>query len=555
MQGLMMDTPLTLTPLLERAARLFPKKEIASKLDSGGMHRYTYADFHLRVHRLAWVLQELGVKQGDRVGSLCWNSYRHLELYFGVTCYGAVLHTLNLRLATDQLAYIINHADDRVIFVDASLLPILDQIRSELTGVREIIVMNDTDQPEPEGGYELRLAAAPPTPFPWPQLEENAAAATCYTSGTTGHPKGVLYSHRSLVLHSYGLAMADAFALSERDTVLQLVPMFHANGWGVPYAAVMVGSKIVLSGRHLTPAAIAGLVEGERATFTAGVPTLWMGLYSFLEHEKHDISSLRSIVCAGSALPRQFVELYEQKYGIRFMLAWGMTETTPIATVVALKSHLEGLRDKARYDILARHGLPVAGVGIRIVDESGHELPWDGTTMGELQACGPWVTCGYYKDPRGEERGRQESFMDGWFRTGDVATIDPEGYIQIMDRTKDLVKSGGEWISSVDLENAIMAHPKVMEAAVIAVPHPKWEERPVAAVAPLPQYRGQITKEEILDFLRDRVAKWWLPDDVVFIEAVPKTSVGKFNKRALREQFKDYALPGVSAVLKGGHDA
>ena len=540
MQGLMMNTPLTLTPLLERAARLFPKKEIVSKTDTG-MHRYTYADFHGRVHRLAHAMRRMGIQPGDRVGTLCWNSYRHLELYFAVTCYGAVLHTLNLRLANDQLAYIINHADDRVIFVDASLVPLLDQIRGELPGVREVVVMDD------QSAYEEMLAASPSDPFAWPDLEETAACATCYTSGTTGHPKGVLYTHRSLVLHSYGLAMADSFALSERDTVLQLVPMFHANGWGIPYAAVMVGSKIVLCGRHLQPADIAQMIESEHATFTAGVPTLFMGLYGLLENEKHDISSLRTIACAGSALPRQFVEWYEQKYGIRFMLAWGMTETTPIATVVALKKHLESITGKDRYDLLARHGLPIAGIDVRIVDELGNELPWDGSTMGELQVRGPWVTSGYYNDPRGDERGQAESFMDGWFRTGDVATIDAEGYIQIMDRTKDLVKSGGEWISSVDLENAIMAHPKVMEAAVIAIAHPKWQERPVAAVAPLPQFRGQITKQEILDFLETRVAKWWLPDDVVFIDAVPKTSVGKFNKRALREQFKDYSLPGLPA--------
>jgi fatty-acyl-CoA synthase len=540
MQGLMMNTPLTLTPLLERAGRLFPKTEIVSKTDAG-MHRYTYADFHARVHRLAWAMRRMGIQPGDRVGTLCWNSYRHLELYFAVTCYGAVLHTLNLRLANDQLAYIINHADNRVIFVDASLESLLDQIRGDLPGVREVVVMDDASP------YEDMLAASPAEPFPWPDLEETAACATCYTSGTTGHPKGVLYTHRSLVLHSYGLAMADSFALSERDTVLQLVPMFHANGWGIPYAAVMVGSKIVLCGRHLQPADIAQMIESERCTFTAGVPTLWMGLYSLLEHEKHDISSLRTIACAGSALPRQFVEWYEQKYGIRFMLAWGMTETTPIATVVALKKHLESITGKDRYDLLARHGLPIAGVEVRIIDELGKELPWDGSTMGELQVRGPWVTSGYYNDPRGEERGQVESFMDGWFRTGDVATIDAEGYIQIMDRTKDLVKSGGEWISSVDLENAIMAHPKVMEAAVIAIPHPKWQERPVAAVVALPQFRGQITRQEILEFLETRVAKWWLPDDVVFIEAVPKTSVGKFNKRALREQFKDYSLPGQPA--------
>ena len=536
--GLMMNTPLTLTPLLERAARLFPRKEIASRTNDGGTHRYNYADFHKRVHRLAWGLERLGVKPGDRVGSLSWNTYQHLELYFGVTCYSAVLHTLNLRLSPDQLAYIINHAGDQVIFVDAALTGLLDQIKDQIPCVRQIVVMGDDTGGKPE--YEQLLSDSPAEPFPWPDIDENTAAATCYTSGTTGHPKGVLYSHRALVLHSYALTMADSFALSERDTVLQLVPMFHANGWGIPYAAVMVGSKIVLSGHHLHPADIAAMIETERATFSAGVPTLWMGLFSLLESEPHDVSSIRTIAAAGSALPRQFVESFELKHGIRFMLAWGMTETTPIATVVALKSHLESLTGKERYDLLARHGVPLAGVDIRIVDENGAELSWDGTTMGELQVRGPWITSGYYNDPRGEEGGQRESFMDGWFRTGDVATIDSEGYIQIMDRTKDLVKSGGEWIPSVDLENAIMAHPMVMEAAVVAISHPKWQERPLAAVVPLPQYRDTLTKEHILDFLKERVAKWWLPDEVIFIEAVPKTSVGKFNKRALREQFKDY---------------
>lgn len=529
MNGLMMDYPLTLTHVLERAAKVYPKKEIASRLNDGSMHRYTYADFYRRVHRLAHVLHQLGVRPGDRVGTLCWNSYRHLELYFAVPCAGAVLHTLNLRLAPDQLAYIINHAEDQVIFADESLLPILEPIRAELKSVRKIVVVDD----------ESFLDAAPDEPYCWPRLDENAAAATCYTSGTTGNPKGVLYTHRSLVLHSYATCMADTFALSERDTILQLVPMFHANGWGIPFAGVMTGSRMVFSGRQMQPADIASLIQDERATFTAGVPTLWMNLYAYLESNPHDISTLRTIVCAGSALPRQFIEQYQKKYGIQFMLAWGMTETTPIATVTSLKKDLESLPDQERFDLLARHGFPLAGVDIRIVDEARKELPWDGVTMGELQVRGPWVTSGYYNDPRSDD-----AFMDGWFRTGDVATVDAEGYIQIMDRTKDLVKSGGEWISSVDLENALMAHPKVMEAAVVGVFHPKWQERPLACIVPLPQYQNQVTKEELLDFLAARVAKWWLPDDIVFIDAVPKTSVGKFNKRELRERFKDYKLSG-----------
>ncbi|HTA71101.1 MAG TPA: long-chain fatty acid--CoA ligase [Bryobacteraceae bacterium] len=543
MQGLMMDYPLTLTHILERSAKLFPKKEIASKMPDG-MHRYSYADFHRRVHAVARGLERLGVKPGDRVGTLCWNSFRHLELYFAVPCYGAVLHTLNLRLPSDQLAYIINHADDRVIFVDASLVSILEPIRDQISCTKQFVILpdaeNDNTSLAPSTGYEELIESSSAAPYPWPQLDENTAAATCYTSGTTGNPKGVLYTQRALVLHSFALAMADVFAISERDTVLQIVPMFHANGWGIPYAAVMTGARIVHTGRHLQPVDIANLIQTERVTFTAGVPTIWMSLYGYLETQPRDLSSLRTVVVAGSAMPRQFIELYEKKYGVRFRLAWGMTETTPIATFMAVKDKLEDLPEKQRFDLLARHGLPVAGVDIRIVDAEGKEIAWDGTTMGELQTRGPWITSGYYNDPRNDQ-----AFQDGWFRTGDVATIDSEGYLQIMDRTKDLVKSGGEWISSVDLENALMAHPKVMEAAVIAVFHPKWQERPLACIALHENCRGTVTKEEMLDFLSGRVAKWWLPDDIVFVDAVPKTSVGKFNKRALREQFKDYVLPGV----------
>jgi fatty-acyl-CoA synthase len=540
MRGLMMDYQLTLTPLLERAGRLFGTKEIASKMADGGIHRYTYRDMYARVHRLAHALDRLGVKRGDRVGSLCWNGYRHLELYWAVPCMGGVLHTLNLRLAPDQLAFIINHAGDKVIFADASLVPLLDAIRDQIPCVERIVVLDEDGQ----GDYEALLAQSPASPYPWPQLDERDACATCYTSGTTGNPKGVLYDHRSLYLHTLALASVDDFAIGERDTVLQLVPMFHANGWGIPYTAVMNGARIVFGGRQIKPEDVAELIQNERVTFTAGVPTIWMTLHAFLQQQKYDLSSLRMIVVAGSALPRQFIVDYEKNHNVRIALAWGMTETTPIATFMQNRTECDGLSEGEAFDVRARHGMPLPGVDLRIIDENGDEVKADGSTMGELQVRGPWVTCGYSQDATNHvDSPTATSFMDGWFRTGDVATIDQYGYIQIMDRTKDLVKSGGEWISSVDLENAIMGHPKVMEAAVIAVFHPKWQERPLALIAPLPQFRDSITKAEILEFLSDKVAKWWLPDDVLFIDAVPKTSVGKFNKRALREKFKDYTLP------------
>jgi fatty-acyl-CoA synthase len=513
-----------------------------------GMHRYTYADFHGRVHRLAWALERLGVKRGDRVGTLCWNTYRHLELYFGLTCYGAVLHTLNLRLAPDQLAYIINHAEDQVIFLDASLVPQTEALKGQIRCVRRFVILEDCDLPVREllpdaAGYEDLLAESPSTPYRWPELDEKEAAAICYTSGTTGNPKGVLYTHRCLFLHSMAASAADVMGISQGDTILQIVPMFHANGWGLPFAAIMNGSKYVLSGRQLQPADIAQLIQNERVTVTGGVPTIWMTVYSLLETENYDLSTLRLVAVGGSAMPRQFIEWYAKKYGVRFMLLWGMTETSPIATVMCIKQELESLPDKEKFDLWARHGMAAAGVDLRVVDENGAETPWDGETMGELQVRGPWITSGYFKDESNHVGcPTAASFMDGWLRTGDVATIDRHGYIQIMDRTKDLVKSGGEWISSVDLENAIMGHPKVMEAAVIAIPHPKWQERPLAVIAPLPQFRNSVAKEEILHFLEGKVAKWWLPDEVVFVDAVPKTSVGKFNKRALREQFKEFEL-------------
>lgn len=533
----MMHYPLTISHILERAATLFAGSEIVSKFPTG-IHRHTYADFHKRCHRLAHLLASLQVARGSRVGSLCWNSHRHLELYFAVPAYGAVLHTLNLRLSEDQLCYIIDHAQDDVIFCDASLLPILNKIRDQIPCVRHVIAL--PDEPHHEAlDYEKLLADAPLDLFPWPTIAETEACAICYTSGTTGNPKGVLYDHRSLFLHSMSLSMTDVFGFGARDVLLQVVPMFHANGWGMPYAAVMNGMKIVLSGRQLQPEDIVTLIESERVTFSAGVPTLWMGVYGFLQaNPGRDISSLRAIAAAGSAMPRQFIQLYAQKYNVPILLAWGMTETTPIGTVTALNTRLDALPEKEKFDTMARHGRVSAGLDLRILDESKQPVAADGSTMGELQIRGAWVMDGYFEDPRSDEEAAESFAMDGqgnrWFRTGDVATIDADGFIQIMDRTKDLVKSGGEWISSVDLENMIMGHPKVLEAAVIAIPHPKWEERPLACVVKRDE---SLTKEELIEFLRPQVARWWLPDDVAFLDAVPKTSVGKFNKKALRQQF------------------
>ncbi len=545
MEGLMMDWPLTLHHFLDRAARLFPRKEIATRT-AAGMHRYTYADFHRRVHRLAHALNRLGIGRGDRVATFAWNTYRHLEIYFAAPCMGAVLHTLNIRLAPDQLVYVINHAEDRVIFVDASLVPLLERIRDQIPTVKAFVVMSDTGPIpttlSPALDYEALLEESPDAPYPWPRLDENAAAGMCYTSGTTGNPKGVVYSHRAIFLHSLALCLADTFGICEQDVLMPVVPMFHANAWGMPFAGVMVGAKLVFPGPHLQPRDIAELIQNERVTVTAGVPTIWIGLYALLERERYDLSSLRVMPVGGSAMPRALIEAFEKRFGIRVAHAWGMTEMTPLGTVANLKSYMADWPEEERFAIRAKQGMPVVGVEIRAVDDQGREVPWDGKTMGELQVRGPWVIRAYYNDPR-----TAEAFQDGWFRTGDVVTIDPEGYIQIVDRTKDLIKSGGEWISSVDLENALMAHPKVLEAAVIAVPHPKWQERPLAVVVPRPEFKEDLTKEELLEFLRPRFAKWWLPDDIVFVEAIPKTSVGKFDKKVLREQFREYRLPETPA--------
>ena len=537
MQGLMMDYPLTLQHAFDRAVRLFPRKEVVTQTD-GAPHRYTYGDWGKRTIQLANALKSAGVEQGDRIATFAWNTYRHLELYFAIPCIGAVLHTLNIRLFADQLDYIINNAEDKIIFVDGDLVPLLEQLADGLKSVKLYVIMgeapNATGKLQPSVDYETFIGDQPQT-IEWPKFDENTAAAMCYTSGTTGNPKGVVYSHRSIFLHSMGVGLADGPGMCEQDVVFPVVPMFHANAWGFPHAAVMVGAKLVLPGRYMDPMRVAQLMADERVTLGGGVPTIWIGLLNLLGRNDFDLSSLRAIYCGGSAVPQALIEGL-QKHNINIVQAWGMTETSPLASVSKLRSYQHELPPEEQFRIRARQGTVIPGVEFRVVDvETGKEVPWDNKSFGELQVRGPWIARAYYADDESSAK-----FAEGWLRTGDVAVVDGDGSIQLVDRTKDLVKSGGEWISSVELESLIMGHPKVLEACVIGVPHPRWSERPVACVVAKPDYEGQISKEEIIDYLRPHVARWWLPDDVLFIDAIPKTSVGKFDKKVLRSRYAMY---------------
>jgi len=537
MNGLMMDFQLTLDAVLRRAEQHFHKKEIVTRLPDKSFHRYTYRDMAQRAKKLTLALKRLGIQKDDAVGTLCWNHYQHLEAYFAIPILGCVLHTLNLRLHPDDLVYIANDANDKAIIVDESLLPLLDSIKDQINAKTFIVISAGGDLPEGMLDYETLLAAEDVADFDDTalNLDENQAAATCYTSGTTGKPKGVLYSHRSMVLHSMAAALPDVLEIRESDCILPVVPMFHANSWGIPYAAAMAGPKLVFPGPFLDPESLLSAFVEEEVTVTAGVPTIWQGLLQMLDDDpkRFDLSKLRNLIVGGSAVPVSMLKNFQENHGLHITQAWGMTELSPLGTVSGLNSELKTESADKQYEYRAMQGNPVPLVEIRGRGDDGF-IPWDGEAMGELEVRGPWISSAYFNRPDAADRFTD----DGWFKTGDIVTIDDIGYIKIQDRSKDLVKSGGEWISSVDLENAIMGHPAVAEAAVIAIPHPKWDERPLAAVV---LKEGQsVTGDEIKTYLADHVAKWWIPDAIEFIDEVPKTSVGKFKKTELREMFKDF---------------
>jgi fatty-acyl-CoA synthase len=538
MQGLMQDFPLTLPHLHRRAEQMYFDKHVVT-VTATGKERLSYGDWAERTRRLGGVLDHLGISSDGRVATFGWNTARHLELYFAAPCTNRVLHALNIRLFPEQLVYVANHAEDEVVFIDKSLAALAWPLFDKFDTVRHIVVIDDGvpgDVPDAPAGkqvhdYEQLLAGAEPVEFRVD--DENRAASMCYTSGTTGNPKGVVYSHRSTVLHTLGVLIS-GLGPTEKDRILPVVPMFHANAWGLAHAAVAAGADLIMPGPDLSATGLAALIESERVTIAAGVPTIWMGVLP--ELKGRDTSTLRAIPCGGSAVPRSLSEGYREQIGLPILQAWGMTETSPVASSGDIKSTLaEGATDDELAERRTTVGVPLLGVEARIAEPGSTDgLPWDGVAQGELQVRGPWVAKSYYNDPRSPD-----SFTeDGWLKTGDVATIDPHGYIRLVDRTKDVIKSGGEWISSVELENEIMAHPKVAEAAVVGLPHTKWGERPLACVVLKPG--EEATDADITAFLEGKVAKWWLPDDVVFVDEVPKTSVGKFSKKDLRDRFADH---------------
>ncbi|WP_293865595.1 long-chain-fatty-acid--CoA ligase [uncultured Alsobacter sp.] len=543
MMGLMQDRPLLISGLLDYAERYHGDAEIVSRTCEGTVLRGNYRMLADRARRMAQALQRLGVKAGDRVATLAWNTHRHMELYFAVSGLGAVLHTVNPRLFQDQIAYIVDHGGCNVLLFDISFADLVAGLRPRLPQVTTFVAMTDADHmpASVEGAlcYDA-LVAAEDGRFAWPQFDERSASSLCYTSGTTGNPKGVLYTHRSTVLHSFVVCQADGLQLSSKDSTLLVVPLFHVNAWGVPYASAMCGAKLVLPGPAPDPKTLFDLAVAEGCTFSLGVPTVWLGWFKYLDETAGlDLAALKlnRVVIGGSAAPRYVIERF-QKQGVFVIHAWGMSETSPLATVGNLLPRHAGLSPTEQVDVQVKQGRAIFGVELRIVDDQGNELPHDGTVAGDLQVRGPWVTAGYFRSEGGAVVG-----PDGWFSTGDVAKVFPDGFLQLTDRSKDVIKSGGEWISSIDLENAAMAHPAVQEAAVIGVAHPKWQERPLLLVVRKPGTDPR--PEDILAALAERVAKWWLPDEVVFVEELPHTATGKLQKVKLREQFRNHVLPGA----------
>jgi fatty-acyl-CoA synthase len=544
MQGLMMDIPLLISSLIQHADRFHGDTEIVSRSVEGPLHRYTYRDLHRRARRLANALQTLGVKGGDRVATLAWNGYRHLEAFYGISGAGAVMHTVNPRLFPEQIAYIANHAEDTYLFFDLTFMPLIEKLAPAMKTMKGYVLLTDKAHMPKSGIPNLtcyeELLECQSDDYQWPQFDERTASSLCYTSGTTGNPKGVLYSHRSTVIHAYAAALPDALNISARDVMLPVVPMFHANAWALPYSCALAGAKMVMPGAQLDGKSLYELFETERVTVSAGVPTVWLALLQFMDQNKLKFSTMNRTVIGGSACPPAMIRAFQDKYGVQVLHAWGMTEMSPLGTVATFKGRHLSLPEEQRHALQTKQGRPIYGVDMKIVDGAGKELPWDGKAFGNLLVRGPWICNGYLKGEGGNPL-QKDAHGQSWFPTGDVATIDADGFMQITDRSKDVIKSGGEWISSIDLENTAVAHPAVAEAAVVAVRHPKWDERPLLIAVKKPG--ANLTRDELLKFFDGKVAKWWIPDDVVFVDQLPHTATGKLLKTKLRDDFKDYQLP------------
>ena len=545
MQGLMMSTPLLISSLIEHAGRHNSDTEIVSRRVEGDIHRTNWGEVHRRAKRLANALMAMGVKPGDRVATLAWNGYRHLELYYAVSGIGAVLHTLNPRLHPDQMSWIANHAEDSHLFFDATFLPLIEAIGTRCPTIRSWVLMADRERmPADFKGPDLvcyeDLVATSSEHYEWPSFDENTASSLCYTSGTTGNPKGVLFSHRSTLLHAFAAALPDALGISASEAILPVVPMFHVNAWGLPYTTALVGCKVVFPGAALDGKSLYDLFEAEKVTFSAGVPTVWLGLINYLKQNNLKFSSFKRTVIGGSACPPAMIRTLEDDYGVEVIHAWGMTEMSPLGTTCKLQNKQLSLPREQQLRILEKQGHAIYGVDMKIVDPEGKDLPWDGEAFGDLWVRGPWVVREYYKGEGGDPLVTDEAGTQ-WFPTGDVANIDADGYMQITDRSKDVIKSGGEWIGSIDLENIAMSHPAVAMAAVIACAHPKWDERPLLVVVKKPD--TQVTREELIAYYDGKIAKWWTPDDVAFVDAIPLGATGKMLKTKLREAFRDHKLP------------